>query len=278
MIALQAKRDILERRADAVKYYFLCEEKMGPAAKAFTAAHPDHNPTTVQSFIRRWVDHFREHFSLLDRPRSGRKRLITPEQAMQAALEFGSDRYITVDEAIEQNEFLMRLIAESKASKQTLLRSMQEANPLLKKSHAVRRKKALNTDEKKARCDMAHKFLKELTAEKLNRIVWLDAKTILVKRGEVLSETVWGMEGFTDEDELVYKMKNLSCDSIKLKYYSGVNAVTGPVFIRFINGTTDYYCKEILKSLVVSAVCDLTTPTQQHTSHTLPHSPAAIKP
>lgn len=246
---MQEHQQQLQERLDAVKIYYKHDGDMKAAVKAFKAAHPQHNPTTVQEFISTWVKNLSAQFCLFHKNHPGRPPLITDEEAMQASLAFASDKYTSVKDAMSKDPHIKQLIQRKGVSEQMLRRRMWQVNPLLV-LHNTKILRDLSVGEKGERLACAMQ-LQHLTDEELDRVVWLDAKTIWVNHDRLRAK-VYGMRGFADPDALRILVHNVTARGIRLKFFTGVNKKVGPVFMSFTSETTDLYCKEIHEMLTVS--------------------------
>jgi hypothetical protein len=246
---MQEHKQQLQERLDAVNIYWQHDGDMKAAVKAFKAAHPEHNKSTVQEFISTWVKNLSEQFGLFDRGHMGRPPLITDEEALQASLAFTSDQYHTVSEAMSRDPHIKQLLGRQGVNQQMLRRRMWQVNPLITQ-HRTKLLRELSVDEMEARLVSANE-LKTLTAEQLDRVVWLDAKTIWVNNDR-LKAKVYGLRGFSDEDALRITVHNVTEKGIRLKFFTGVNKKVGPVFLKYTSESTDLYCKEIRDKLLVS--------------------------
>lgn len=248
---MQEHGGTLKLRADAIKLYYKHNSNIEAAAAAYKAAHPEHNKRTVRSFILTAVDNFNKRYCLYDKLRSGRPPKITKQEALKASLAFASDKYTSLAEAMEKSSFLRKLVLEKGVSEQMLRRRMWEVNPLITK-HKPQVKKALTPGQKKARLLRAEELL-NLTEEQMDRIIWMDAKTIWVKPQRLRAE-VYGLQGYADKNALRISVDNVSDTGVRLKFFTGVNKRKGRIFICYTSETTELYPKDIQEKLVVGAV------------------------
>lgn len=249
LTALQEHSDRFADRHDAIRFYYQEREDIDAAVAAFRAAHPERNKKTAKQFINTWVGNFTERHCLYDKAHTGRPLLISDEEALEASLAFGCDKYTSVAEAMEQSPYIKRLVEEKGVSEQMLRRRMWQVNPRLV-LHTPQLKKAMTRSQKTVRLTRAAELLL-LTDEQLARVVWMDAKTIWVTP-QRLKEKVYGIRGFADQDALRISVDNVCENGVRLKFFTGVTMDKGAVFMFFTSETTDLYPDDIKKLLKVS--------------------------
>lgn len=164
--------------------------------------------------------------------------------ALQCALIMGSDKYSTFEQAVAAEPFLKQAMADYDISLSTMRRQMLKADHLLKKCHTTHPMQELSPEHKLLRKILAQQYLKIFKEfpQFLQQLVGIDMKTVVLNSATLKSQR-WGHRGFKDEAELVTESRHVK-KQIVLKYYAGVNAIMGAVFIKFVTGTTELRGKE----------------------------------
>lgn len=215
------------------------QEPIGLAVALVKQWHEADCPGNPSEFIHYWWKALQERGSLLD-VQHGRTSIIPPEEAERAAHLFwggymaeGQHVYATsIKDGLDNIPDLEALRQRWGVTPSTLLRAMKEAEPHLKKRHEERRIQ-YTPEEKRARLHRAIE-LRRGARSRLQKIFWIDESHVyIVPKGY----TVYA----PPEASLVIEDERLVRDFrkvVKLRFYCVVNAVKGPVYMRFTTGTT----------------------------------------
>lgn len=198
-------------------------------------------PGAPTNFVRRWGQYWDEHGHCKgEASNSGRSRRLDPEDAEQLAgdlvnyQQFGLQGPFTSLRQLQNTSDEARDILEAAAaSHSTVTRALREVAPdLVYKQLTVKQK--LSPAQKKARLNTAlqHQHVSDSTLE---RVVWIDAKTMYCS---IRQRFGWVLSSEEVPFETIRPASRKK--PITLKYYIGVNARGGAVFIRFVTGTTGY--------------------------------------
>jgi hypothetical protein len=214
-------------------------EPIGLACALLRRWHPTDCPANPAQFVRGWYEALQERGSLLD-TQHGRTSTIPTEEAERAAWLFwggyvseGEHVYCTsIEDGLENIPALEALRQEWDVSPATMLRHMKEAEPRLKKRREELRRK-YTREEKLARLRRAIELRRGFRG-RLHRIFWIDESHLYV--------VPTGQSVYAPPDAcLVIEDERLVSDImkvIKLRFYCVVNAVFGPVYMKFVTGTT----------------------------------------
>lgn len=233
----QVSEDDLRKRQSAVAVYM--EEPHNAAAriKAYMRLHPETKRRGLSDYISYWSGHFKQYGHVLDIKPAGRQPLVSDQEALEAAYLFGVDRYSDLEEAAQEVPLIKLLLARTGVTPRMLLRRMELLEPELSKCHTPEIKKDLSPQEKADRLATAKQWL-EHDHRWLNRIVWLDCKSIWVRRLGGKPKKVWGIMRHPIYANLLKKKQLYTASGVHLKWYSGVNGKAGWVFFKYVTGTT----------------------------------------
>lgn len=233
--------ELLQLRKHAVHCFIKCGEKIQPAVALFNNERPQHGYSNPSRFIR-------EAWALWDRTGSvhtqhnqGRPRALSDEEAAAAVAVLwqgyeaeGQQRFYTsIEAACEHSVQLAATIAKHGIKPRTLLAAMQRVEPRCRRQlTVVKRPHSPENRRQRVRC------CEQLSGRSLNRLqrtCWIDAATIWVvpKNMKVLAPPGAQLV-LADARHPTHSTKVL-----KLRFYICVNALLGPVALRFITGTTD---------------------------------------
>lgn len=214
-------------------------EPIGLAVALLKKWHPTDAPRNTAQFIHCWWGALQERGSLLD-IQHGRTSTIPPEEAERAAWLFwggyvaeGVHVYPTsIRDGLNNIPALEALRRRWGVSPATMLAHMKKAEPRLKKRTEELRIQYTQA-EKLARLHRAIE-LKRGFCTRMHRIFWIDESHIyIVPKGQRVYAP--------PEASLVLEDERLERDFrkvIKLRFYCVVNAVLGPVYMKFVTGTT----------------------------------------
>lgn len=197
-------------------------------------------PANVVEFVETWGPRLGDdgevaaHASL-----SGRKRKLTVEQVVACHYEavnwFLSGRYqpyCSIQELVENNEKVQLVVQQSGVSLRTLRRRLTEMYPAFHFGHL--RARPYLTEQHRANRMQAAELHLQATEQKLSAVVWGDEKIL---RMSVEHGVGWfdigGDDYFHPPPSPKHKGK-----TVTLKYFIAVNAVLGPVYLKFFTGTS----------------------------------------
>lgn len=234
---VQGHDTILQQRRLAVLLDYKHAGNFKAIKSEFVKEFPNHGQKNLSRFVADWAKAFKKRGSVLDELKTGRPPLITDEQAEEAVRVFGVDKYHSVAEAAKKEPVIAHLLENPKVSSRMLLRRMLDVEPELCKCHTPEMKHQLTPQQKELRFDKASEYLHHSDSY-VNRMVYMDAKTIIVKQLGKRQRKVYGIIRHPIHQNLLKEAKSWSTSGVTLRWYSGVNAVHGGVFIKFTSGTT----------------------------------------
>jgi hypothetical protein len=151
-------------------------------------------PCDVKS-VRRWVQHYEQHHTVEDEPRSGRPRIT--DEAMDTAI---------VGAAYVENHFCtprgLKRKYQFEASPRTIDRRLREANLF---GRVARHKKKFSAEEKRKRLSFAEGY-KGWTAEQWERVLFSDEKKF---KGEGFMGQIWVRRPKGEADNPAYCVPKL---------------------------------------------------------------------
>lgn len=197
-------------------------------------------PPGPSSYVALWGPRMLADGSVAGRAsKSGRKRKLTNEQVAACHEEasrwfehgapgpYGSATQFCTTNAVGQ-----RVIADAGCEPATLFREMKKMYPGFGyKQVAV---KDILTPNHKSERVAACEGMRGLTAPELHRVVWLDAKSMILV---VAKRRAW-VDAFVRDYEERMRPPQQGSQIINLKYYIAVSPLLGPFWLRFITGTT----------------------------------------
>lgn len=234
---LQVDGNDLQKRMSAVSVYMQDPLNAAARIKAYMQLHPGSKRRGLSDFINYWYRHFKQYGHVLDIKPAGRQPLVSDQEALEAAYLFGVDRYSVLEEAAKEVPLIKMLLSRQGVTTRMLLRRMELLEPELAKCHTPEIKKDLSPQEKADRVATAKQWLQH-DQRWLNRIVWLDCKSIWVKRLGGKPKKVWGIMRHPVYANLLQKKRLYTRSGVHLKWYSGVNGKAGWVFFKYVTGTT----------------------------------------
>jgi hypothetical protein len=157
---------------------------------------------------------------------------------LEAGYAFAVDKYETLAEAVEEVPIVKMLLARQGVTPRMLVRRMEQLVPALGKCHTPEIKKELTAAEKKQRLEMAEDWLKKDDIW-FNRIIWLDCKSVWIKRLGAKPRKVWGLKRHPIYANLTKKKKLYTRSGVHLRWYSGVCGKVGGVILVYVTGTTN---------------------------------------
>lgn len=238
-------------RQRAVEAWFRASERAGDNGRRMVEAlcilresAGTSPPKRLDRFLSRAVANWEERGTIRDAPRTGAPTKVTDEEAVRAVellwagfkdAEGQQQYYSSLQHALDTCpalEDLRRGCAHGKGvTAETLLTHMKRVEPRLRKRR-VEFRRELSPANRRERVAASTKLLLWGTS-RLRRVFWIDAATVwLVPKGmRVLAPP--GCE-LVVEDSRLNNTKRMQ----KLKFYVCVNAIFGPVMLKFVTGTT----------------------------------------
>lgn len=237
-------------RTSAVTVMAQAHGDVRAASKLFTSLHPSHPISRLDHFLKRWGSAFASRGSVHDKARRGRPTKNIPQSELLKASEIlkeGYEKeeehyfYESLAEAVENEPFLQQLLQKYPMSLRTLWRKLTKEDSDLRTMNPKYKPK-LSQATRESRVAASIYILSALNKDTqyLLRVFWLDGKKIWVVPGgskKVICSHKDYMHGdLVIEDDRIKR----GGQSMKIAYYSIVNAIYGPVDIKFVSGTTDY--------------------------------------
>ena len=197
-------------------------------------------PKNARQFIEMWAGRHNKQGEI-DRHsrRSGRHEKLTTKMVDNAYrgitgwAEAGRKQPYKSERDIERKcPEVRQVLQDSGATMNTLMQRLKERYPKLQYKE-IKTKWVLTEENKLVRywvCQDLVASFKDL----LQRVVFVDAKTVLMCQGTIRGWVDTSLPNYCEGFKpAMYKSK-----MIRLKYYAGVHATLGPVFIKFYTGTT----------------------------------------
>lgn len=237
-------------RIKAVKCFYTANSQVGEAMRllrlevgqAFLPPTDD----ACRHFIHYWVTMFERRGDVTDARPPGQHSVITDETAeacVEALLagyqENNKQRYYrSFRDALARNEFLRGVMKAADIQPTAFWHRLKRQHPGLTR-RTLRWVFRLGDATKAARmayCQYLLSLPTPLRRQILSRVVWLDSKKLYVVP---TAFKVYAPEGanLVIEDD---RLPRSGWDVKKINYYSAVNAVLGPVYIKICTGTTKF--------------------------------------
>lgn len=236
----EAEQRLRLRQSAVACWYLSGGEDIRAAVELFKSRNPSH-PQNCSRFIRTWVAAFEQRFNLAGPSSPGRPTKL-PDEVAERAVEVvwrgyvsgGQRRYYrSIQQAVGANTELKAILKEHKISAVTLLRRMQAVEPKCRRRlHVVKR---LLTAENKQQRQAACQKLLLWPLDQLQRTFWLDAATIIIAPKGMKVFAPPGAHLVLTDDRLPTHSSQVQ----KLRFYVCINAILGPVALKFITGTSD---------------------------------------
>jgi transposase len=230
------------KRVLAVSSYKASNISLKAAAKAFKAHCKSMKldpPADVEGYIRRWHRYYEKKGHVEgDSQSSGRKPKITKSAAAQLVADlrnwadFGlTGPFASIKELQETSPTARAILQEANAAVSTIIRAVQACEPSMQ-FELLAAKQKLTEQQMAARVRTALQHI-TISDQQLELVVWIDAKTMYMVLRARKGWVIHG-EAVPIQTTRPASKKN----PIMLKYYIGVCARTGAVFLRFYTGTT----------------------------------------
>lgn len=226
-----------QKRLDAVHVMQQHPNDIKAAVEAYKQLHKDANTRNLSDYLKRWHKHMNEHGHVWDIKASGRPPIVSDKEAMEASYAFAVDSYEKLEESVEQVPIVKKLLARQGVTARMLVRRMEQLNPEVAKCHTPEIKKELTAKEKKERLEIAKEWLQKDDIW-FNRIIWMDCKSVWIKRLGAKPRKVWGLRRHPIYANLIKKKKLYTRSGVHLKWYSGVCGKVGGVLLVYVTGTT----------------------------------------
>lgn len=245
------------RRA-AVETYFGAGKDLSAAVSMFydQLGEAQECPQNPWQFIPYWVDHWKEHSSVLSAPHRGQPPFMPDSEADECLRLLrsgyrktgGAHRpFRSVRQAMRKSAALAALAAKHGYKHGSLLRRLKARDPHLHRS-TLRYRRLLSNTIKRQRVTYCQNLLDMGLPELrryLARVVWVDAKKLYVCPK---SHLVYAPSGAGRRSTLLVADARLSgnqFDTRKIHYYAAVNQVLGACHFKVCSGTSDY--KQLVK-------------------------------
>jgi len=250
-------KELLELRQAAVECFILSGKQISPAVALFNSMYPNHGKSTPSRFINEAWALYTSTFSLHTQHNQGRPRAVSDEEAAAAVQILwdgyqadGVLRYYTsIEAACEHSKPLAAMVKEHKCTPRTLLSAMQRVEPKCRSQVQV--VKRPHSEENRRQRQRACEQLGDWSISRLQRTCWIDAATIwVVPKDMKVFAPPGALLVTTDPRHPTHSSK-----VCKMRFYICVNALVGPVALRFITGTTDLGGNEYLVGLASLHTC-----------------------
>lgn len=215
----------------------------------------------VRGFIQRWGERFLEEGNVENKPHHPDTHKVSDADAKLAAQALkggyigwrkpctpGAEGqmvhmyWTSINRACKENPVLKTIIDKCNVSPAHLLKRMHEVDPNLKYIK-LDYKMDLTPAQKRARQGVAAQLLERVhtVPNFLNRVVWIDEASVWL-----VSKKMTDIHVYADaHDERVKQVIHVDGlkpgTKIKVRCLCAVNALTGPLFIEFMTGTTDVH-------------------------------------
>jgi hypothetical protein len=198
-------------------------------------------PRAARDYVSRWGQYWATHGHVKgDSHNSGRKRKLPDEDAAQLASDLKNWRqfelqgpFVSIRQLRRTSPRSQQILQAAAAAHSTVTRALQRVAPELVYSQLDIKQK-LTARQKRARYETAqhHSTVSDNTLE---CVVWIDAKVIYC--------TIRTRSGWVVHEEAVpfeTKRPGSKKKPTQLRYYIGVCARAGKVFLKFVTGTTGF--------------------------------------
>lgn len=231
----------LELRHSAVACWYTSGENIRAAVQLFKERNTGSLPPNIARYIHTWVAAFQKQYSVHTPTSPGRPAKLKPEEAERAVevlwrgfKALGQQRYYrTIEQAVHRSAELSAMCKKHEITPRTLLTHMMAVEPRCRRRlQAVKR---LHTAENARQRREACQKLLGWPIDYLRRTFWIDAATIYIvpKSMKVLAPP--GAQLVLTDDRLPTHSSKLQ----KLRFYICINAILGPVAIKFVTGTSE---------------------------------------
>lgn len=233
-------------RHDAVVCWYRNGEDIAAAVAALKSWHPEVKGINFARFIRDWVKAFKTKYSVATPVSPGRPSSVPPEEAKRAVeilwagyvAEGKHLHYRSIKQAVGQNKDLKAITTKYKIEPETLLRQMVKVEPACRRRRQVI-KRLLSVENRRERREACKKLLL-WPIEQLRRTFWIDAATIyVVPKAQRVYAPPDAHLVLTDD-----RLPSHSTQLKKLKFYICINAIVGPVALKFVTGTSELHTDE----------------------------------
>lgn len=220
-------------------------------------AHPD--VKDVRRFIQRWGERFLEEGTIENKAHHPDTHKVPNDDAKLAAQALkggyigwrkpctpGAEAqmvhmfWTSINRACKENPILSSIIEKYNVSPAHLLKRMHEVDPGLK-YRKLDYKMDLTPQQKHERQRVAAQLLDNVHTDPsfLNRVVWIDEASVWLVSKKMTDIRVYA-DAHDDRVKQVIHVDGLKPGTkIKVRCLCAVNALTGPLFIEFMTGTTD---------------------------------------
>lgn len=200
-------------------------------------------PKDAAAFVTYWGEEWAQHQSVEGHgSNSGRHRLLSADDVqlvlnkmLQWRADGRTEPYGSIAELKQECPEVRELLEGKGVSNSTVARRLHEACPALKYAKIYPKPKYCQRQlDDRYYTAAGHLEVATDTPKTLERVIWIDAKTMYMK---VEARRAWVLTTAEDtfETTLPGSMKN----SMKLKYYIAVNYRLGALMLVFYTGTTD---------------------------------------
>jgi hypothetical protein len=242
----------LALKVSAIQCFYSTMDKAGGndrlhirlAVLRFKVDNPEYEGKNPSRFIHDCVADLEERGCLHPRSGPGREPVIPDDVAKKALArlwegfeaENGEQRYFTgIKQAVKLAPVLYQIMHEHGVKDPyTLLRAMQRVEPDLRRERL--RVKFQHSPALRAERRQAAITLKSWPVEQLLRVFWIDATTIYLLPEDMMVYAPPGSALVLHDPRIPGHNNSMR----KLKFYICVNAVLGPVAIKFVTGTTEF--------------------------------------
>lgn len=238
--ALVTQRTPLHLRLLAIRCYILMEEDMHAACALFRdLCEEDERPANVAEFMHYWWDAMQSRYSLLDQAHGSAPHLSVDKA--EEAVQLMWDGYecegchtipLNVHDALANIPELESIWHKSGLSERAFGDRLKQVEPRLRQRLLVFKARRTPAQEME-RWECASK-LRRYHLEELRRVFWIDATTIYVVPTGFKALVPPGASVVIEDDRMPKDYRH----AVVLRFYCCVNAVAGPVAIKFHTGTT----------------------------------------
>lgn len=240
-------RRSVKERVFAIICYFTCGSSSIQAAVKFEKEYGSTSDTrSTARFIERNVEKFQQHGTVHDLPASGAPRKVPTRVLRHCCKVFkagfinkrGEQQwYRSINDAIKVPGYLKDVVDKYHIERpdETLLKRMLEYDPDIVKTN-VPNKHVFKEPEKEARRRVALELLQKGIAYLLG-VVWIDAKHGTIPG---FGEPTTSGPVYTSKEALAagkVRTRQTNTHQGTLWYYIAVNAIIGPVWMGFVQGT-----------------------------------------
>jgi len=218
-------------------------QRITRAVALFKAECPDCNQKKPARYIQYWAEHLRLYGHLATRHGGGAEPAV-PDADAEAAVEllyqgFEAEgqhlAFTSIGQALALCPALKAIQVRCGVTEGTLLRAIKRVRWSVRR-RLLKLKNWLSPQHQAARLRDCNILVKDWPVERLRRVFWIDAATIIIKPHGMRVYLPPGCRALVFSDP---RMPKHPSQIKKMKFYICVNAILGPVALVFVTGTSE---------------------------------------